>query len=284
MERLKSWFLSIYLMLATVACFHLLIRLAQHWRIELFGALLACAALPVFFLWLAVTRPARTSAHLFGVTALTWLGACLAVFGTLTSRAPLWWPVLYALPLGLGGFLLYLLWYSRLDRRAGILQRLAPIPAITLYDMAGRAVTSDSLTGQPVIWLFFRGSWCPLCVAQVEEMAALYRELESRGIRVVLASPQPLEKTRALAHRLDVPLELLQDRNGQAARALGITHRYGVPLGLGLFGYGRHTAMPTVVVTDAEGDVIFVDQTDNYRVRPEPQTFLKVLERDRARR
>jgi len=32
-----------------------------------------------------------------------------------------------------------------------------------------------------------------------------------------------------------------------------------------------------VVITDEKGMIIFADQTDNYRVRPEPAIFLEVL-------
>ncbi|WP_111656742.1 peroxiredoxin family protein [Isoalcanivorax indicus] len=283
MERLKSWFLSSYLLLATLACVFLLMQLVEHLRIELLGALMACSAMPGFFLWLYVRRPARTSAHLFGVTAYAWLGACLAVFGTLTSRDPLWWPVLFALPLGLGGFLLYLLWYSRLPRRR-LLQRLVPLPSFTAYQLDGTPVTSDSLVGTPTVWIFFRGNWCPLCVAQVREIVALHEDLTARGVRVVLVSPQPLARTQALARRFDVPLMWLQDRDGQAARALGIELRYGVPAGLRLLGHGQHTLMPTLVVTSKEGDVVYVDQSDNYRLRPRPQAFLKVLDSEKAHR
>ena len=35
--------------------------------------------------------------------------------------------------------------------------------------------------------------------------------------------------------------------------------------------------MPTVIITDAERRIIFTHQTDNYRVRPEPATFLRAL-------
>ena len=34
--------------------------------------------------------------------------------------------------------------------------------------------------------------------------------------------------------------------------------------------------MPTTLITDTTGKIIFVDLTDNYRVRPEPTTFYKV--------
>ena len=284
MERLKAWYISAYLLAASLASLHILLQLSRTWRVEWVGALMACSAFPGFLLWLSVRRPARTSAHLFGVTCFAWLGACLAVFGTLTANDPYGWPALYALPLGLGGFLLYLLWYSRLGGRGRQLQLLAALPDITLFRLDGTPVTSRDLLGNPVVWLFFRGNWCPLCVAQIHEIAALYRQLSEQGITVALVSPQPLQKTRALARRFDVPLLFLQDRDNAAAEALGIAHHDGVPVGLGLFGYGRDSVLPTVLVTNGEGEIIFLDQSDNYRVRPEPQTFMKVIERERARR
>ena len=39
------------------------------------------------------------------------------------------------------------------------------------------------------------------------------------------------------------------------------------------------TVMPTVVVTNANGTILFSDQADNYRVRPEPDIFLAILRR-----
>ena len=35
--------------------------------------------------------------------------------------------------------------------------------------------------------------------------------------------------------------------------------------------------LPTVIVTDANGKVIWVHETDSYRIRPEPDTYLEVL-------
>jgi len=35
---------------------------------------------------------------------------------------------------------------------------------------------------------------------------------------------------------------------------------------------------PTAIVTDAEGLILLADQTDNYRVRPDPATFVEVLD------
>jgi hypothetical protein len=42
-------------------------------------------------------------------------------------------------------------------------------------------------------------------------------------------------------------------------------------------GYDSETVLPTVIITDAGGKVLWSHQTDNYRVRPEPSLYLQVL-------
>jgi hypothetical protein len=43
-------------------------------------------------------------------------------------------------------------------------------------------------------------------------------------------------------------------------------------------GYEADSVLPTVLITDPYGTIIFADLTDNYRVRPEPSTFLAALD------
>jgi len=36
--------------------------------------------------------------------------------------------------------------------------------------------------------------------------------------------------------------------------------------------------MPTVLLTNAVGELVYIDMTENYRVRPEPDQFLRIIE------
>jgi peroxiredoxin len=114
-------------------------------------------------------------------------------------------------------------------------------------------------------------------MAQVRELVAGYRELEKLGVKILIVSPQSTKHNRQLAQRFDAPVDFLTDPGNQAARALGIAASSGVPAGMQLLGYDSETVLPTVIITNADGAIIFTDQTDNYRVRPEPETFLKAL-------
>ena len=50
----------------------------------------------------------------------------------------------------------------------------------------------------------------------------------------------------------------------------------GVPFGLKWFGHGEDTVLPTVLLINQHGRIVYSDQTSNYRVRPEPDQFLEV--------
>jgi len=139
-------------------------------------------------------------------------------------------------------------------------------------------VSSFSFRGQPHIMVFYRGNWCPFCVAQFEELASAYTEIEERGARVVMISSQTANKSRQLAEKHNIPIRFMVDPNNAAARQLGISRENSLPFGFQLLGYNSEAALPSVVITDAGGKILFTDLTDNYRHRPEPEKLLKVLD------
>ena len=152
-----------------------------------------------------------------------------------------------------------------------------------LEDEAGRPLSAAAFRGSPAVFLFHRGNWCPLCMAQVRELADQYKNLAARGAQVALVSPQSHENTRALAARFDVPFRFLvgPGRPLPPDSSASCT-RPGVPLGIPGLRSG-HCASPPPSSTDADGRSLLADQTDNYRVRPEPWAFLAALDRAHAR-
>lgn len=235
------------------------------------GALLAIAPFLFFILSLAVWKRARTGRHQPALLALAFLGTALS-FGFYESPAS--W---LALGLGFVPSLLYVYWYSVLDRsRSKGLVVGATLPAFDLVDSEGRPVPRTP--GKHALYMFVRGNWCPLCMAQVREVAEQYRELEARGVEVFLITPQPEKHTRELADRFNVPMRFCVDAGNRIARQLGIDHVGGVAFMMEPLGYGQDTVLPTVLIADPAGTIVFADLTDNYRVRPEPATFIAALD------
>jgi peroxiredoxin len=230
-------------------------------------------ALPGAYFVSGFLRPAaRTSPGLVGLRAATAVGvAAILRFGRRH-------PVAAALAIGeIFAWRAYTRWYSWFDRTpSSALSVGAALPDDLPFFEHGRGpIIAAELRGRPTVLLFFRGNWCPLCMAQIAEIAELWREIEALGAQVVLVSPQDEGHTRRLAARHGVVFRYLRDEGLEAAGRLGIVNPDGTPAGM--IGYDSDTVLPTLVVTDAEGRIVYADQTDNYRVRPTPDTVLDAL-------
>lgn len=272
MQRLKRYFPIPYLVIGLGALAYLVglaVRSpAARWAA--IGAVIAIAPLVTFLLSLAVVRRARTSRNLVGVLGLAVAGTALSLaFFT----APASW---LALGLGLLPAIVYVFWYSRLDRSAAsdTIRVGGTLPDFELRDASGDIIAQDHQIAS--LYMFIRGNWCPLCVAQVREVAAHYRDLQARGAEVFLISPQPETHTEQLSKRFDAPMRFCVDRGGHIAKQLGIEHVGGVPFGIP-GRYDSTSVLPTVIITDANRRILFADLTDNYRVRPEVRDLLEAL-------
>lgn len=277
-NRLKAHFVQYYLVLLMAALVHGGFALSRGYSPAWVGAILPAVAGLGFMGYFIGLRKARTGAHPWPVELVTVVGVALTLVGFAMDPSVGFWPLVY----GLGGgasVIAYLRWYSRFDREESETIAVgAKLPSFELVDEQGRSVRSEELLEGPAVLLFYRGNWCPLCMAQIREVAALYRALDERGCTVALISGQSEKHTRSLAAEFDVPLRFLVDADLAVARRLGVFHEGGVMPGLKLLGYDDDTVMPTVIVVGADGRVLMADQTDNYRVRPEPETFLAVLD------
>ncbi|MDX1481349.1 MAG: peroxiredoxin family protein [Woeseiaceae bacterium] len=301
--RLKSLFLLPAV--AVSALFALtslgMVAVADGQRLAWLGAALASLALPLVPARLVLRPVARTAEYLPMHLLVAVVGLVLAGRGMYSNFVTSWElyndfpaavvsafvPTADNVP-GLIAILatvllaLYVFWYSRFGRHPDArLDVGSKLPDFVVKELDGTAVRSADLLGAPTVFLFYRGNWCPLCMAQIGELVERYGELEKLGITVCLISPQPADRTRELAERHGVRFRYFLDEDNRAARELGIAVDNGVPLGVPGH-YPSATVMPTMFVTTAGGTIVFSDQTDNYRVRPEPDIFLAILRRSGA--
>lgn len=241
------------------------------------GVLLTTAPIIVLISWLMMFQNvARTSARFPVLGILGAAGVALASWAWFAQGANIIAPVLAVG--GWIGFLVYAFWYSSFGRSASdVLKVGAQLPAFSVKGVNGATVSSAELTKRPAILMFYRGNWCPLCVAQIKELVQHYQDIQSLGVRVALVSPQPHKNTMSLAKKFDVAFDFLTDEGNNAARALGIDNPHGLPMGMQMMGYDSETVLPTVIVTGQNGRIIWANETDNYRVRPEPDVYLDIL-------
>ena len=195
MNQYKKWYILPWLGLCFVAEIHSLVVLAFiNFDLAWLGAFIATAPITAFFTWVGFAKPARTSKHMPIQQACVWIGVVLV----LTNPATM--PLVYSVGAGALGLYTYLYWFSSLERPPGPLQIGELLPEFTMRSTDG-VIDNARLLGRNTLMLFYRGNWCPLCVAQVKEVSALYRQLDEYGADVVLVSTQAANDTEQLARR-----------------------------------------------------------------------------------
>jgi peroxiredoxin len=76
-------------------------------------------------------------------------------------------------------------------------------PALSLAAVGGGHISlPDDLAGSYGVVLFYRGSWCPYCNAQLGAFARAAHALEPLGIRVVALSVDDADTSAALVEKL----------------------------------------------------------------------------------
>jgi peroxiredoxin len=84
-----------------------------------------------------------------------------------------------------------------------------PFPRLTFTTTDGQSLAvSDAFAGDFGVVLFYRGSWCPYCNAQLRAFESAGQTLADNGIRVAALSVDDKETTAALVekHKLTFPI------------------------------------------------------------------------------
>ena len=243
------------------------------------------ATFPTPFLLMVLSQAlgiARTSKKLpllqaMSVGGLALIGYFLIVRGGPSSNAEF-----ASLGFALFGAL-SLQWYIHIfsnygRKKSSSIARGKMLPELSLQRLDGSKVSSRSFVGQQTLMVFFRANWCPFCMNQLKEVRSKAQQLADSGVQVKLIPNQGISNAKKLAKDLNLPahFEILQDDELSAAKTLGIEDMGGAPSGMP--GYPVDTVMATVIALDMNGRVMFGDETDNYRVRPHPDTFIDVFE------
>lgn len=184
---------------------------------------------------------------------------------------------------------------SVVDRLRGAAAAAVPVgnpaPPFEIPDHDGKLISLRSLTESgPAIVLFFRGRWCPFCVAQLEAWNRLVPAISRAGIALAAISPMTQHQSSLThdQHRLLFPL--LSDVGNQVARSFGIV--YSVPEEQRLvyrrtfvnlpFVNGDETwelPIPATFVVGRDSTIVYSSADADYTHRPEPLEVLAAVER-----
>lgn len=277
-NRLHSIFISFFPILSLFIMFYSFILYIMYGFLGSAGLFLSAITIATLFMGFYIKTKTILKINLNIFTILVAVGCILSFISFLLSEDVGMTSFIISCFLLIGWFF-YLKWYSVfMNRQSDLLKTGQKFPEFDLMDIEGRTISTSKFRNKVSIYIFYRGNWCPLCISQIEEIADHYKELEERNIHTVLISPQPLKNTIQTAKKFDIGFHFLIDTKNKVAQTLGISVDHGIPFGFQLLGYDNDTVMPTVIITNEKGNIIFADLTDNYRVRPKFESLLGAVD------
>lgn len=97
-------------------------------------------------------------------------------------------------------------------------------PSFIAIDTDGNKISlSEELNKGPVVLIFYRGEWCPVCNKHLKTLQDSLEFLQGAGARVLAVSPQKIEYQSKLADRTKAEFPLLYDENYKIMNAYGVT-------------------------------------------------------------
>ncbi|MEO8002094.1 MAG: peroxiredoxin-like family protein, partial [Arenimonas sp.] len=153
------------------------------------------------------------------------------------------------------------------------------MPDVAMTTLAGKATTLKAVAaGKPVIFVFYRGGWCPFCNLQLSDLRLIQKQTDALGYQMIGISPDlPAELNRTLdKHQLKYTL--LSDSKANAMRAFGIGYQLDAATIEKYKGYGidleknsgeKHHGLPvpSVFIIDADGIIQFSYVNPDYKAR-----------------
>jgi mycoredoxin-dependent peroxiredoxin len=99
-----------------------------------------------------------------------------------------------------------------------------PAPGFALRDQHGATVSLESLSGTPVVLVFYPFAFSSVCTGELAEIRDNLAALESGGARVLAISCDPMFALRAFADRDGLTFSLLSDfwPHGAVSEAYGV--------------------------------------------------------------
>jgi peroxiredoxin len=165
----------------------------------------------------------------------------------------------------------------------------ATAPEFVLRDSNHKSVRSaDLLALGPVILKFFRGRWCPYCVAELNAWCDAYPAVRDLGALMVAITPQTVHQNDLMVQQHPLPFPVLSDPGGAVAESYGLLyqiseaqqrHYRSMLVNLPFINGDKswRLPLPATYIVRQDGTIAFARAYADFRVRPEPDEVLAAL-------
>lgn len=138
---------------------------------------------------------------------------------------------------------------------------------------------------------FFRGSWSPYCIMQLNALQKIVSQLKILHATLVTVSPQTPDKSRYTKEKYSFNFEILYDKNNTIAKDFKIAYTLDkelIPiydkLKIDILEANRNGTydlpLPATFIINKHYEIIYSFVDEDYRKRCEPKTILDTLKKD----
>jgi peroxiredoxin len=167
----------------------------------------------------------------------------------------------------------------------------AIVTDVELTGLDGKAVKLSTLyRDKPLVLVFFRGGWCPICTRHTQQLIKVYPEIQKLGAEMIGVSPDNLANSESNHNKSSVPFPFYSDAQVLASSAFGLAFRVDAQTLSKYKGFGidlekasgfQHHALPipAIYIVNQTGGVVFAHSNPDYRERLDPQKLLDALQK-----
>lgn len=137
----------------------------------------------------------------------------------------------------------------------------------------------DLYEKQPVVVLFYRAYWCPVCSRHLTEFAAKAKQIEDKGAKLVIITPETYDNVAKTKEQTKTDFMTISDFDGSIMRAFDVdfkvTESYQEMIKEKLDASVAETnatgepvlPVPATFIIDKEGKIVYKHFNPNYRER-----------------
>ena len=96
-------------------------------------------------------------------------------------------------------------------------------PDVSLQNSQGESVKlSSQYSERPIVLVFFRGGWCPICTKHTQQLIKAYQEIKELGAELIAVSPDSVESSKNNFEKNSIPFPIFSDSQITATKAFGL--------------------------------------------------------------
>jgi peroxiredoxin len=165
----------------------------------------------------------------------------------------------------------------------------ATVENFTAQGTKGTFKLSEELKKGPIVLIFYRGQWCPICNRHLSELQDSLKVIEAKGAQVIAVSPEKPEYLEKTKLKTNADFNLLFDENYTIANTFGVLFRpdsmsrvmYNTMLGAKLkeahSDDSQQLPIPATYIIDKHGKVVWRHFDPNFKKRSTVKEILDNL-------